>query len=175
VSDIVSGINGVTAAPIYTTATASSIVLADRAVNHTPQLSQTGSGSWAASGSFTVESLPTIDSGLTLAARIGLRHRAHQGAGAITSDVAVEVAALLGGTTNRALRSAITSNGTVSYCIEDTGGAPSKFVGPLLRSYTPGSQTIPTGFGVIHPSPLTLTGSQAWTLVGTASVVIVGS
>jgi hypothetical protein len=89
-----------------------------------------------------VESQPTIDSGLTLTTRYGVRHQAHAGAGAITTDtalivgaltgatsIAVDVGALAGSTLNCALRSAITASAGKRYCIRDTGGADSIFKG----------------------------------------------
>jgi|SRR5215472_121459 len=70
-----------------------------------------------------------------------------------------------------ALRSKTTS-GPSNYMFQDTGGAQSQFIGAIEQSYTPTTQTIPTGFGTSMVKRLTLTGTQRWTLAGTSRLVI---
>src|SRR5262249_30747314 len=78
-------------------------------------------------------------------------------------------------TTAIALRSAIVSSSVVGgattlthRAFQDTGGATSEFKGLIIQSYTPTSQTVPTGFFAEYAKRLQWTSTQRLTLQGTS-------
>lgn len=93
------------------------------------------------------------------------------GSPTIGTDVVLDVGNLniAQTTTPIAVRSAITSSATAR-AIQDTGGALSQFIGMHARSYTPTSQTIPTGYYSDFVKTQQWTGTQRLTAQGTARV-----
>lgn len=125
-----------------------------------PTFDVSGAGTWGAVRTFWGFVSQALVNAGTTGSRVGFRHSATTGAGSFATDTAFQ--------------STLLSNGTANFCVQDTGGAPSSFIGSLLRSYSPTSQTIPTETFVLHAGALKLTGTQAFTLVGTALLLILG-
>lgn len=103
-SNSVSALKSLSHAPTYVAALASSIVT-DIGYFAAPVFNKSGLGTYTLTTHTTVDSVPTIDTGLTMGTRRGYRHQAHAGAGAITTDIGIDILTLLGGT-NISLRSA---------------------------------------------------------------------
>lgn len=92
------------------------------------------------------------------------------GATTITSDIGIAISDLAisaTGTASGIVSSISPTNATHRFLV-DTGGAPSQFIGQLQRSYTPKSQTVPTGYGVSFVKRQVWTGTQRMTLEGDA-------
>lgn len=139
--------------PTYTAEVASTVCASNSGVNYSPTVALGAAGTWNAVTSTTAFGSGFTTGSGTWGQRNGLVHGAHSGAGAITTDIAVtvgalkgatsiglDVGAMTGGTLCASVRSAMTANGSIRWCLRSTGDAPSLHVGNLRL----GDTTTPT-------------------------------